>query len=118
MTEISDEKAFETANHDSHSRVFMAGRILARITTTAVGILLASIMAVASLYEFLANDFFGVSLSLLVVIFGIQLITIGISGSVGKKKEFAAPDPLGNLWHSDSRIYPFRPYSYLDIRGR
>lgn len=100
------------------SAVFCVAQLLGRIITTIFGAAIAGVMAVAGFCEAVAGDFFGTSISLMVVIFGLQLMSIGIQGSAAKPQHPDLADPLDELWRSDTRVYPFRPYSNLEIRGR
>jgi len=52
--------------------------VLAGSLTIAIGVAMGSFMTVAMISELLANDFFGVAVSALVVVFGIQIAKIGI----------------------------------------
>ena len=94
------------------------GRIVLAVLVMALGGSLAGVMAFATFYEFLANDFFGVCVAGMVVIFGLQLVRIGYEMAMGSRKMTNDPDPVDELWHSETRVHPFRPYSELEIRGR
>ncbi|MGI9434539.1 MAG: hypothetical protein ACR2Q4_06900 [Geminicoccaceae bacterium] len=92
--------------------------MIGQIMTIAIGAMMLAIMAIAGFHEIAANDFFGASISLLIVTFGFQLMLIGIRDFSGKARDAGSTGPLEELWRSDNRIYPFRPYSSLEIRGR
>lgn len=72
----------------------------------ATGLLLASFMAVAMLYEINADDFFGTGVCILVVVFGIQLMLIGTGQTEGEAKKADETDPLQKLWRTADRAYP------------
>lgn len=101
------------------SEVYRFGRLLGRIMLIVIGALMASIMAIAGCHEIVANNFFGASVSLMVVVFGFQLMSIGIRGSSSKTRDTGYADPLEELWHSDKRIDLIRPsHGKMEIRGR
>ena len=78
----------------------------------------SNIMAIAAFHEILADEFFGASISFLVVMLDIQLISIGFRGEAGQERRGQDLGPLHDLWHSDIRIYPFGPCSKLEIMTR
>ena len=87
--------------------------------TTAVGVSLAAFMTVALLHEIALGDFFGAAVSALVLTFGTQLAKIGCQQMLkGAKATSAEQHPTDELWHSDTRVFPYLPYSRLEIRGR
>lgn len=95
------------------------GQLMGRVALIAIGVPTASIMTIAAFHEIAASDFFGASVSLMVVVFGIQLLWIGIRGFSGATPGPRHPDPLEELWHSNKRVYLIRPsHAKLEIRGR
>lgn len=94
------------------------GQLIGRILLVAIGMPMASFMTIAGVHEIVVNNFFGASVSFMVAIFGFQLMSMGIRAPSDRAKDTGVADPLEELWQSDTRICPFRPYSNLDIRGR
>ena len=106
----------EMANNSVASK---AGQLMGRILLIVMGVSMASIMAIAAFHEIGANDFFGASVSLMIVVFGVQLLSIGIRGFSGSTHRVRRPDPLEKLWLSNEPVYIIRPsHAKLDIRGR
>lgn len=118
MKDASDRRALEPTASASKTGISRIGRILFGGLIVAIGVLMAGAMAVAMLHEILVDDFFGVAVSAMVVVFGIQLTKIGYRAMTGAQKPAADPSALDSLWQSDTRVYPYLPYSHLDIRGR
>ena len=52
--------------------------VLVGSSTIAMGVAMGGFMMVAMFSEMLANDFFGVAVSGLVVVFGLQITKIGV----------------------------------------
>ena len=95
------------------------GQLLARIILIAIAVPMASIMIIPAFHAIAASDFFGASVSLMVVVFGIQLLSIGVRGFADAPQCSGRPDPLHDLWHSDKRVYIVRPsHAKIEIRGR
>ena len=115
MKDPSNRPAAAAVPRANLSRI---GRIVLGLSVSAIGGALASIMAVATLYEFLALDFFGVCVAGLVTVFGAQLVRIGYDAAMGRRTTPVAPDPAATPWHSNTRMYRSRRCSNLDIEGR
>lgn len=100
------------------SRDNNVGQLMGRILLVVIGMPMASFMTIVGLHEIAVNNFFGASVSFMVAIFGFQLMLIGIRGPSDSAEDTGDADPLRELWRSDARVCPYRPYSNLDIRGR
>ncbi|MGI9502468.1 MAG: hypothetical protein ACR2RE_05375 [Geminicoccaceae bacterium] len=93
--------------------------LIGRITLIAIAVPMASLMTIPAFHAIAASDFFGASVSLMVVVFGIQLLSIGIRGFDSAARRSGRHGPLDELWHSDKRVYIVRPsHAKIEIRGR
>ena len=95
------------------------GQLMGRIVLIVIAVPMAGLMTIPAFHAIAASDFFGASVSLMVVVFGIQLLSIGIRGFDSVSRRPGRPDPLDELWHSDKRVYIVRPsHAKIEIRGR
>ncbi len=118
MIDSSNRRIPEPAVSASQSKLARIVRICLGGLTVVIGGSLASIMAFAMFHEFLANDFFGVCVTGMVVVFGLQLVKIGYDLVMNRQKLTADSDPLDELWKAETRVYLYLPYSQMEIRGR
>ncbi len=82
-------------------------RVTGRVLVTAIGVFLAGFMTIAAAAEARANDFFGTSVCMLVLVFGIELIALATRRGRGPEAQPNGPDPLRDFWRVD-RAYPIR----------
>ena len=118
MKNTPNRRAVGPAASVSRSNLSRIGRIVLGVLTLAIGGSLAGVMAIATVHEFLARDFYGVCVAGMVAVFGAQLVRIGYDSATGRRTMAVEPDPADKLWHSDKRVHPYRPYSQLEIKGR
>ena len=88
-------------------RAWTALRMTGRVLLAAIGVFLAAFMTVAAAAEARADDFFGTSVCMLVLVFGIELIALATRRRRGPEKQPDSPDPLQEFWRVD-RAYPIR----------
>lgn len=91
---------------------------LLAVLVAALGGLLAAIMTLAAVTEFLANDVFGVMVSILVVVFGVLMFRSGCDAITGRHTSVDPGDPEIQRWESYSRRYPYLPLSRAKTDGR
>ncbi len=82
-------------------------RVTGRVLVTAIGVFLAGFMTIAAAAEARANDFFGTSVCMLVLVFGVELIALGTRRRRAREETPETPDSLQRLWRVD-RVYPIR----------
>ena len=86
---------------------------LAAVLIAALGGLLVAFMSLAALSEFLLGDFFGVMVSLMVVLFGLLLFRSGYEKMARKP-----PGQAIRRWEAVSKAYPYLPLSRARADGR
>ena len=84
----------------------------------ALAAVMAVVVAVALFQEASGDNSFGVVAAGMVLVFGVQLMKIGYDLARGRPRMAVDPDPLDKLWNSETRVYPYLPYSQLEVRGR
>ncbi len=88
-------------------KTWAALRMVGRVLLAAIGVFLAGFMTIAAAAEARADDFFGTSVCMLVLVFGIELIALATRRGRGPEAPPNGPDPLRDFWRVD-RAYPIR----------
>ena len=109
MPEIPERHA---ANVGLIATLSTVGRILLGILTLAGGAAIAVIMAIATYHQLFTDDFFGVCVAAMVVVFGVMLVSIGFNLITGRKPRSADPHPLGEIRNLNKLIHPYLLYNH------
>ena len=103
--------------HATSSVRSRAAQVLLGIAAIAIGLPLACLMAIATFFEIVAGDFFGLCVGGMVVLFGLLLTRSGVYLFLNRQRP-TRPGALDKLWRTHRLIYLYLPYSRIDIRRR
>lgn len=109
MPEIPETRA---ANVGLVATLSAVGRILLGMLTLAGGAAIAIVMAIATYHQLFTDDFFGVCVAAMVVVFGVMLVSIGFNLITDRKPRSADPHPLGEIRNLNKLVPPYLLYNH------